>query len=44
MRRKLARAGRQARGIPVIDVAGQILLGFNRGTLDRALSRAGLLR
>src|SRR6185437_3421600 len=44
MRRKLARAGKQQRGIPVIDVAGHILVGFNRGALDRALNKSGLLR
>ena len=44
MKRKIARSGQQARGIPVIDVAGHLILGFNRGKLDRALSHANLSR
>jgi len=44
MKRKVARSGQQAHGIPVIDVAGKILLGFNRQKLDRALRGTGLAR
>ncbi len=44
MKQKVARSGQRAKGIPVIDVAGHILLGFNRSKLDRALKGSGLLR
>jgi glutaredoxin 3 len=30
-------------GIPVIDVNGQIIVGFNKPTLDNALKQAGLI-
>jgi len=40
MQEKLARAGRHGGSIPVIDVRGQILVGFSAAALDQALSRA----
>jgi glutaredoxin len=39
MRQKLVRAGRSGASIPVIDVGGEILVGFDRASLDRALRR-----
>ena len=39
MQEKLARAGRHGGSIPVIDVRGQILVGFSPGSLAQALSR-----
>jgi glutaredoxin len=41
MREKLARAGHHGGSIPVIDVRGQILIGFSPGAIDRALAKAG---
>jgi glutaredoxin len=40
MRDKLARAGNRGGSIPVIDVGGQILIGFSTSSIDRALARA----
>ena len=40
MREKLARAGQHGGSIPVIDVRGQILIGYSESALSRALSRA----
>ncbi len=40
MRAKLARAGRHGGSIPVIDVGGQILVGFSGPALDAALAKA----
>ncbi len=40
MRDKLSRAGNHGGSIPVIDVRGQILIGFSAPSLDRALARA----
>lgn len=40
MREKLERAGRRGGAIPVIDVRGQILVGFDPRELDRAIARA----
>ena len=40
MRQKLERSGQRGGSIPVIDVGGQILVGFSTDALDRALSRA----
>jgi len=40
MRDKLDKSGQRGGSIPVIDVRGQILVGYSRGALDRALSRA----
>jgi len=40
MRQKLARAGRGGASIPVIDVMGQILIGFSPPALDRAVEAA----
>jgi len=39
MRKKLERIGRRGGSIPIIDVGGQILVGYSRGALDRALSK-----
>lgn len=38
MRAKLSRAGRGGGSIPVIDVRGTLLVGFDPGSLDRALA------
>ncbi len=38
MRQKLARAGRRGGNIPVIDVAGRVLVGFSPSVLDEALA------
>lgn len=40
MREKLAKVGQHGGSIPVIDVRGQILVGFSRGSIDRAIARA----
>jgi glutaredoxin len=40
MRAKLRAAGLSGASIPVIDVAGTILVGFSQGSIDRALSLA----
>ena len=40
MAQKLARIGRSGGSIPVIDVRGQILVGFSRGAIDAALARS----
>jgi glutaredoxin len=40
MNQKLASAGKRGGSIPVIDVRGQILVGYARSELDRALARA----
>jgi glutaredoxin len=40
MREKLAKTGQHGGSIPVIDVRGQILVGFSRGSIDRAIARA----
>ena len=40
MRQKLARAGRGGASIPVIDVMGQIMVGFSPSQLDRAIEAA----
>jgi glutaredoxin len=40
MRQKLERAGRTGASIPVIDVMGQILIGYSPGQLDRAIKTA----
>lgn len=40
MQRKLQRAGLAGASIPVIDVMGQILIGFNPRALDRAIEAA----
>jgi glutaredoxin len=41
MRKKLARAGRSGASIPVIDIMGQIQVGFSPAALEQALSTAG---
>ncbi|APR81824.1 Hypothetical protein A7982_07173 [Minicystis rosea] len=41
MRDKLTRAGRHGGSIPVIDVRGQILVGYSPQSLDAALAKAG---
>jgi glutaredoxin len=40
MRQKLERAGRGGASIPVIDVMGQILIGYSPSSLDRAIQAA----
>ena len=40
MRQKLEKAGRRGGSIPVIDVRGQILVGYSRSELDRAVAKA----
>jgi glutaredoxin len=40
MQQKLARAGRSGASIPVIDVMGQILVGYSTGALDQAVRAA----
>ena len=40
MRQKLERSGQRGGSIPVIDVKGQILVGYSSGAVDRALARA----
>lgn len=40
MRAKLAKAGKHGGSIPVIDVSGDILVGFDARAMDRALARA----
>lgn len=40
MQEKLAKAGRRGGSIPVIDVRGQILVGYSRSELDRAIAKA----
>lgn len=39
MRAKLAKAGIQSQGIPVIDVGGELMVGFDPGAIDRALNK-----
>ena len=40
MRQKLARVGQPAGSIPVVDIKGRILVGFDPGAVDRALASA----
>jgi glutaredoxin len=40
MQQKLARVGRAGASIPVIDVMGQILVGYSPGSLDNAIRTA----
>jgi glutaredoxin len=40
MQSKLERIGRSAGSIPIIDVGGQILVGYSKGALDKALRKA----
>lgn len=40
MQQKLARAGRGGASIPVIDLMGQILIGYSPGALDNAIRTA----
>jgi glutaredoxin len=40
MRSKLAKSGQHGGSIPVIDVRGQIVIGFSQSSLDRAITRA----
>ncbi|MFT3767362.1 MAG: glutaredoxin domain-containing protein [Minicystis sp.] len=40
MQEKLARAGRRGGSIPVIDVRGQIMVGYSAQALDRLLEKA----
>lgn len=38
MRAKLSKAGLRSQGIPVIDVGGKLMVGFDPGAIDRALA------
>jgi glutaredoxin len=40
MREKLARSGHRGGSIPVIDVRGQILIGFSASSIEQALAKA----
>jgi hypothetical protein len=40
MQQKLARVGRAGASIPVIDLMGQILVGYSPGQLDNAIRTA----
>ncbi|MES1184601.1 MAG: glutaredoxin domain-containing protein, partial [Myxococcales bacterium] len=40
MQKKLARAGRSGASIPVIDIMGQIQVGFSPAALEEALATA----
>jgi glutaredoxin len=40
MRAKLAKTGQHGGSIPVIDVRGQIVIGFSQSSLDRAIAKA----
>lgn len=40
MQSKLERIGKSAGSIPIIDVGGQILVGYSKGALDKALHKA----
>ncbi len=40
MQRKLKKVSREGAQIPIIDLAGQIIVGFNRAVLDKALAKA----
>jgi glutaredoxin len=40
MNQKLSRAGKSGSSIPVIDVMGQLFVGFNRSVLRRAVERS----
>jgi glutaredoxin len=40
MRSKLAKSGRHGGSIPVIDVRGQVVVGFSKSSLDRAIATA----
>lgn len=40
MRSKLTKSGQHGGSIPVIDVRGQIVVGFSQSALDRAIARA----
>lgn len=39
MRKKAQAAGKTPRGVPVIDFRGEILLGFDRGAIDRLIAQ-----
>jgi glutaredoxin len=41
MQSKLAKAGKKGGTIPIIDIGGQVLVGFSPGAIDRALKTAG---
>jgi glutaredoxin len=40
MRERLERSGQRGGAIPVIELRGQILVGFSEGAIDRALAKA----
>ena len=39
----MAKIGGNFRGVPVIDIAGEIVLGFDRARIDAALKSAALV-
>lgn len=41
---KVVAAGRRPGGVPVIDVGGELLMGFNRNALDQLLDKQGRAR
>lgn len=41
MRSKLAKAGMQSQGIPVIDVGGKLMVGFDPNAIEQALHNGG---
>lgn len=43
MARKLSAQGKTPSGVPVIDVAGDLMVGFGQQTLDQLLQKHGLL-
>lgn len=42
MQRKAKAAGKTPRGVPVIDFAGEILMGFDKPTLERLIAQRGV--
>lgn len=42
MKELLAKNGGQFQGVPVTDIAGEIVLGFNRPALQAAITKHGL--
>ena len=40
----MAKIGGNFRGVPVIDIAGQLVLGFDRGKLDADLRQFGYIK
>ena len=40
----MAKIGGNFRGVPVIDIAGQLVLGFDRGKIDEYLRQFGYIK